>query len=189
MRTPQWQWQGGLMGGVFECSNSGTSVVFDDDANARAATIVCCCPIYINFMKTWWGKRPMGPNCGMRGVIVWAGGSEVYLRLLCYRPSFSWRIACIIVYGIVLVSPNSPGNHVEEVQISGRPFLKELGRDTNEVLSWRREVHRAISPTGLGFLCMVAKEQSMVNWFQVLVTNLTKTKSIQSPMPKIKHCW
>ena len=77
----------------------------------------------------------MGPNYGMREVIVWAGGNEVYMRLLCYLPSLSWRTACIIVYGIVPVSPNSPGSHVEEAQISGRPFLKELGRDTNEVLS------------------------------------------------------
>ena len=53
-----------------ECSNSGSGVVSNDDTNARAATIICCCPIYVNFVKAWRGKRPMGPNCGMRGVIV-----------------------------------------------------------------------------------------------------------------------
>ena len=141
-----------------EGSNNGPGVVSDDDTNTRVVSIVCCCPIYVNFVKTWWGRRPMGPNRGMRGVIVWAGGSEVYLRLLCYLPSLSCRTTCIIVYVIVPISPNSLGNHVEKVQINGRPFLKELGGDTNEVMSWRREVHGAIIPTSPGFLCMVAME-------------------------------
>ena len=65
--------------------------------------------------------------------------------------------------GIVFVSPNKLSSHEKKVQISGGPFLKNLGRDANEVLSWRIEVHGAITPTRLGLLCMVAMKQSMGN--------------------------
>ena len=65
------------------------------------------------------------------------------------------------MYGIVSISPNSPSSHEKKVQISGGPFLDNLGHNANEVLGWRIEIHGAITPTRPGLLCMVAMKQSV----------------------------